>query len=67
MRYSLVNHGGTILGEVLLAEGVTLQQAGRELVSGRPFRLLAAEEQMVAAAAATPPSDSEKARRSAAK
>jgi hypothetical protein len=40
MRYDLVSHSGTRLGEVLLADGVTLNQAGRELVSGRPLRLV---------------------------
>ena len=40
MRYDLVSHGGKRLGEVMLAEGVTLIDAGRELISGRPLRLV---------------------------
>jgi len=64
MRYHLVDRGGTTLGEVLLAEGVTLAVAGRALISGQPLQLVEAgdrERELVASAAGGGAADDKKA------
>lgn len=46
MRYDLRNHGGTRLGELMLAEGVTLADAGSALMRGS-VRIVPARERVV--------------------
>lgn len=52
MRYHLVGRGDKNLGEVILAKGVTLAEAGRELISGHPMRLVPDEPEAAPAAPA---------------
>ena len=39
MKYQVVDRDGIVLGEMMLAQGVTLPQVGRAFVSGRPLSI----------------------------
>jgi hypothetical protein len=43
-RAQLLSHRGKVLGEVTLAKGVSMQEANRESISGRPLRLAPIED-----------------------
>jgi len=39
MRAQLINQSGMVLGELMIAQGFSLADVGRELIRGRPMML----------------------------
>lgn len=40
MRAQLMNQAGVVLGELMLAQGFSMADVGRQLISGRPMVLV---------------------------
>lgn len=57
MRAQLMNQAGAVLGELMLAQGYSMADVGRELIRGRPMMLVPIAE---APAPATEPDDKPK-------